>query len=66
MNYEPKNIVASVQARLKNIARQEGQSFDLILLLYFQERFLYRLSVSAYADKFVLKRWTVAFFFNAI
>ncbi len=50
-----KNIPASVRERLKNIARQSGKTFDLILLLYFQERLLYRLSISNYRDKFVLK-----------
>lgn len=34
-----KNISASVRERLKNIAKQSGKTFDLILLLYFQERF---------------------------
>jgi predicted nucleotidyltransferase component of viral defense system len=55
MSREPKNIPASVQGRLKNIAIQEKKSFDLILLLYLQERFLYRLSISTFADKFILK-----------
>ncbi|MGG1558948.1 nucleotidyl transferase AbiEii/AbiGii toxin family protein [Geobacillus thermoleovorans] len=50
-----KNIPASVSERLKNIAKQNGKNFDLILLLYFQERLLYRLSISNYRDKFVLK-----------
>jgi len=50
-----KNIPASVGERLKNIAKQSGKTFDLILLLYFQERLLYRLSISNYRDKFVLK-----------
>ena len=50
-----KNIPASVRERLKNIAKQSGKTFDLILLLYFQERLLYRLSISDYRDKFVLK-----------
>lgn len=36
-----KNIPASVSERLKNIAKQSGKTFDLILLLYFQERLLY-------------------------
>ncbi|KAF0996511.1 nucleotidyl transferase AbiEii/AbiGii toxin family protein [Geobacillus sp. TFV-3] len=50
-----KNIPASVGERLKNIAKQSGKTFDFILLLYFQERLLYRLSISNYRDKFVLK-----------
>lgn len=35
------NIPASVSERLKNIAKKSGKAFDTLLLLYFQERFLY-------------------------
>jgi predicted nucleotidyltransferase component of viral defense system len=52
---EIKNIPASISERLKNIARESGKAFDVLLLLYFQERFLYRLSISDYQDKFILK-----------
>ncbi|WFA85248.1 MULTISPECIES: nucleotidyl transferase AbiEii/AbiGii toxin family protein [Paenibacillus] len=52
---EIKNIPASVSERLKNIAEKSGKAFDTLLLLYFQERFLYRLSISEYRDKFILK-----------
>lgn len=41
--------------RLKNVARESGKAFDALLLLYFQERFLYRLSISDYKDRFILK-----------
>ena len=46
---------ASVRARLTNIARETKRDFDAILLQYFQERFLYRLSISPYHSTFVLK-----------
>lgn len=49
------NIAESVRARLLNIARAERIDFDALLLRYLQERFLYRLSISKYADKLVLK-----------
>ncbi|WP_052339458.1 nucleotidyl transferase AbiEii/AbiGii toxin family protein [Gorillibacterium massiliense] len=52
---EIKNIPASVSERLKNIARESGKAFDSLILLYFQERFLYRLSISDYKDNFILK-----------
>ena len=52
---EPKNIVASVKDRLRNIARKENKSHQLLLLRYFQERFLYRLSLSDYRSHFCLK-----------
>ncbi len=46
---------ASIKARLKKLAVQEGKQYDYLLTLYISERFLYRLSVSEHADKFVLK-----------
>jgi len=52
---ETRNIPASVAERLKNIARQSGKAFDALILLYFQERFLHRLSISGFHDRFVLK-----------
>lgn len=50
-----KNIGASVRARLLNLAKAEHKNFNTVLLRYFQERFLYRLSVSPYRDYFILK-----------
>ena len=52
---EKKNIVASVKDRLLQIARTEGKNHQLLLLRYFQERFLYRLSKSKYNQHFCLK-----------
>ena len=52
---EIKNLGASIRARLTNIAKETKRDFDAILLQYFQERFLYRLSVSPYRSAFVLK-----------
>jgi predicted nucleotidyltransferase component of viral defense system len=52
---EIKNLGASVRARLTNVARETRRDFDAILLQYFQERFLYRLSISPYRSAFVLK-----------
>jgi predicted nucleotidyltransferase component of viral defense system len=52
---EKKNIVASVKGRLLQIARTEGKNHQLLLLRYFQERFLYRLSLSRYDQHFCLK-----------
>lgn len=47
--------VDSIKARLKKIAAEENKPFDFILMLYFIERLLYRLSISEYKEKFVLK-----------
>ena len=49
------NNADSIKARLKAIAVTEGKPFDYLLMHYFIERLLYRLSVSDYADSFVLK-----------
>ena len=52
---EKKNIAASIRARLLNRARAENFDFNLMLTRYALERLLYRLSVSAWADQFLLK-----------
>lgn len=51
----PKDLAASVSRRLLNRSQQRGEDFNLTLTRYFIERFLFRLSKSAYADRFVLK-----------
>ena len=51
----PKDIAASVRQRLLNLARQEEQVFDVVLVAFGLERLVYRLSVSDYRDRFVLK-----------
>ena len=48
-------MAASVRERLANRARQTGRSFQELLTYYTLERFLYRLSRSPQADRFVLK-----------
>ncbi|MDN5848920.1 MAG: nucleotidyl transferase AbiEii/AbiGii toxin family protein [Nitrococcus sp.] len=49
------NIAASVHQRLLNKARERGRPFNELLQYFAMERFLYRLSKSDHADKFVLK-----------
>jgi predicted nucleotidyltransferase component of viral defense system len=46
---------ASIRQRLLNLSRERNEDFNLILTRYAVERFLYRLSQSKHADKFVLK-----------
>lgn len=48
-------LAHSVQARLKNHAEAQDRPFMEVLELYAVERFLYRLSRSAYRDSLVLK-----------
>jgi predicted nucleotidyltransferase component of viral defense system len=45
----------SVKAKLKKVADTECKDFNYILMHYFIERLLYRLSVSPYVGNFVLK-----------
>jgi hypothetical protein len=51
----PKNIVASVQARLVERSREFGVEHQLTLARFGGERLLYRLSKSKCADRFILK-----------
>lgn len=51
----PKNIVASVQARLVERSRELGVEHQLTLARFGGERLLYRLSKSQFADRFILK-----------
>jgi predicted nucleotidyltransferase component of viral defense system len=49
------NIAASIRQRLLNLSRAQGRPFQEVLQFYVMERFLYRLSRSKHADRFVLK-----------
>lgn len=49
------NLPASIHDRLLNTAKNRGQPFNNLLQYYVIERFLYRLSISKYANQFVLK-----------
>jgi predicted nucleotidyltransferase component of viral defense system len=46
---------ASIRARLLNLAKKEGIDFQLIIIRFFHERLLYRLSVSDYSQQLILK-----------
>ena len=51
----PTNLPASVHQLLLNKARQTNRPFNELLQYYVMERFLYRLSKSPHARKFILK-----------
>ena len=51
----PKDVAASVSARLLNYAREHEYAYQEVLQYYAIERFLYRLAQSTYRDTFVLK-----------
>ena len=55
MAKELKNIGASVRARLLQLSRKSGQSFELVLTRFALERLLFRLAQSQHAERFVLK-----------
>jgi len=55
MARQPRDIGASVRARLLTLAREKGQAFGLLLTRYATERLLYRLSTTPHRDRFVLK-----------
>jgi predicted nucleotidyltransferase component of viral defense system len=50
-----KNLGASIRARLLSRARADNIEFNLMLTRYALERLLYRLSMSAWSDQFLLK-----------
>ncbi|MBI1370870.1 MAG: nucleotidyl transferase AbiEii/AbiGii toxin family protein [Planctomycetes bacterium] len=49
------NMAASVRQRLLNLRQSSGEDYNALLMQYAIERFLYRLSKSDLADRFVLK-----------
>lgn len=50
-----KNIPDSVRRRLFDVAKEQNVEFNSLLIRYAIERTLYRLSVSEFADRFLLK-----------
>jgi len=52
---EIKNYGKSIRARLLNVAQKERVFFQTILTRYFQERLLYRMSLTPYKNNFYLK-----------
>ena len=55
MARKTKNIAASVHQRLLNKAKESSRPFNEILQHFAIERFIYRLSKSPHADRFILK-----------
>jgi len=51
----PRDIAASVRERLLYVSRKAGDPFDLVLTRYALERLLYRIGVSPFAYRFILK-----------
>ena len=55
MTRQPKDLGASVQARLRNVARERGEDVQVVLLQFVLERLLHRLASSPHRREFVLK-----------
>jgi hypothetical protein len=51
----PRDVGASVRARLLSIAHREGDDFQHVLTRFANERLLFRLGSSVYRERFVLK-----------
>lgn len=48
-------MAALIKARLLTMAREQGRTFDLLLVRFALERLLFRLSLSPHRDNYVLK-----------
>jgi predicted nucleotidyltransferase component of viral defense system len=51
----PRNVAASVRARLLSLAKERGEDFQYVLMRYAGDRLLYRLGISPHRDRFILK-----------
>ena len=54
-----KDITASIQARLLNLAKQRGDDYNLTLTHYAIERFLNRLSISSVRNAHATNAYTL-------
>lgn len=50
-----RNVSASIRQRLLDRSRKAGRTFNEVLQYFAMERFLFRLSMSPYANRFILK-----------
>lgn len=61
-----KNAGKSVKMRLLNLMNESGYKYMYLLARYFNERLLYRVSVSQYKDNFVLKGGSLLYALNGL
>ena len=59
-----KDSTASIRARLLNLSKEQGLSFQFIIIRYLQERLLFRISQSKYRNKFYLKGGALIYAFE--
>ena len=61
-----KNYGKSVKTRLLNLMNDTGYKYMYLLARYFNERLLYRVSVSQYKDNFLLKGGSLLYAMNGL
>ena len=61
-----KNYGKSVKTRLLNLMNKTGYKYMYLLARYFNERLLYRVSVSQYKDNFLLKGGSLLYAMNGL
>ena len=61
-----KNYDKSVKTRLLNLMNETGYKYMYLLARYFNERLLYRVSVSQYKDNFLLKGGSLLYAMNGL
>ena len=61
-----KNYGKSVKTRLLNLMNETGYKYMYLLARYFNERLLYRVSVSQYKDIFLLKGGSLLYAMNGL
>src|SRR5574344_2758510 len=66
MKKTKKNEGTSVKTRLLNLMNETGYKYMYLLARYFNERLLYRISVSQYKDNFVLKGGFLLYALNGL
>ena len=61
-----KNYGKSIKTRLLNLMNETGYKYMYLLARYFNERLLYRVSVSQYKDNFLLKGGSLLYAINGL
>lgn len=59
------SIVKSIKARLLNMAGKDNKKYQQLVVRYFHERLLFRLSKSKYNKHFILKGGTLLYAFES-
>jgi predicted nucleotidyltransferase component of viral defense system len=55
MKKQVTSLQTSIRDRLINISKESNRDYNSLLRLFFQERFLYRISISSYKSNLILK-----------